>query len=125
MNTTPYQKNSQGQLSHLPMTPSRAKAGLGQSTLLRTFLLPPKQAQNQPQAPQEQPQTPSQPTVQETMQQGTQTMQNGLKELETKFMGELEQIKSMMKPKDKNEELEELKKQINDVLNDNGEASKT
>lgn len=121
MNNSTQQQNGQ---VHPPMTADRAKAALGNSTLLQSFLLPKAQAQ-QPQPTQEQP---AQPSMQETMQQGQESMQNGLKDLETKIMGEIGNLKSVIEqqtPKDKNKELEDLKKQITDVLNESDTPSET
>lgn len=90
--------------------PNTVRAALGSATLLHGFLLP-KAPPEAPQMTQNTPETaPEQPSMEETTQKG-------LKDLETKFMGELTEIKEIMKPKDKNKEIEDLKKQIMEVLN--------
>lgn len=70
-----------------------------------------KALQEAPQMPQNAPQPTPQPNPQEDMQS-----------METRLMGEIKGLKDTIeknKPKDKNKELEDLKKQIEDVLKEN------
>jgi len=110
-------QNDKGQPSHPPLTMNRLKAGLGVSSLLRTFLLPPKTPSQTPQNAPQQTQTP----------QIEETINTGLKSLETKFMKELENIKEVLSrtPKTENEQIEELKAKINEVLNEPNETGTT
>lgn len=116
---------------HPQMTPDRAKAALGNASLLQSFLLPAhtpesKQAHmintGQMEAPKPQP-TPEQKPEAEK-----QPEKDPLKEMESKFMGELDKIKDLIeqsKPKDEKTEIADLKKQIQEVLNDTNEPDQT
>ena len=91
-------------------------ANLGFATTLSQMALqkmnPPKQ---QLTTPQNSPQMPPEPTQTSEPKEDTQTQMKGL---ETRIMAQLEALKKDLKPKDKNEELESLKQEIQEVLNE-------
>lgn len=101
------------------MTPDDDRAALGFSTQLM-------QQHLQSQMPQEAPQAQETAPQQEEIQEPVEDPQAGLDDLRTEIMDEIGSLKELIKenaPKDKNKELEDLKKQINDVINEPDETT--
>jgi hypothetical protein len=96
------------------MTPEEAKASLGLATHLQSFLLPKGQgqaSQTSDSAPGE-AQPPEQPTT---------DMKAEIQALESRIMQEIGGLKQEIQkaqPKDANQEIDDLKKQIEAVLNE-------
>ncbi len=102
------------QQSQPNITPEDAKAGMGIATHLQSFLLPQGQ-QSSPSTPQ---QAPSQGAP--TNQENPTDVKAEISGLESRLMDELDTLKSQMKTQgDSNKELEDLKKEIEKVLNSN------
>lgn len=101
---------------HPPITPDRAKAALGNATLLQSFLLP-----KAPQTPQNAPQPMETPKPEVDVKGEIQGS-------ETRLMSEITKLKDMIEanaPKDKNKELDDLKKEIEKVLSQSDDNTPT
>lgn len=107
-------QNDKGQLMHPPITPMRAKAGLGVSSLLRTFLLPKKQPVKAQQTAPEQPKTPA--------PEPKEDMEAKLTELELTITNKLDDLRKELGEKHKLE-IDSLKNKIEEALNEPSETA--
>lgn len=101
-----------------PMHPDHARAVLGTTTHIRSLLIPPAQAQQAPQVPNPAPQPP---TNQET---GTD-MKAEMQGLESRIFDELGTLKQEIQkaqPQDANKELQDLKQQLQGIVDGNDQA---